>query len=55
MELWYDRQDETELLIQLLLSFGPVVEITGPRHLREQAKIRIKKQYELVERYREEG
>jgi len=54
VELWYDRQDETELLIQLL-SFGPVVEITGPKHLREQARLRVQKQYELLEKYREEG
>ena len=46
VELWYDQQDETELLIRLL-SFGPVIEILAPQHLREQAKHRIKKQAEL--------
>lgn len=50
VELWYDQQDETELLIRLL-SFGPVIEILGPKHLREQAKRRIKKQAELLEKY----
>lgn len=52
VELWYDQQDETELLIRLL-SFGPVIEILGPRHLREQAKLRIKKQTKLLEKYGE--
>lgn len=54
VELWYDKHDETELLIRLL-SFGPVIEILGPQSLREQAKLRIKKQAELLEKYREEG
>ncbi len=53
VELWYDQQDETELLIRLL-SFGPVIEILGPQHLRQQAKLRIKRQAELLEKYREE-
>lgn len=48
VELWYDQQDETELLIRLL-SFGPIIEILGPQHLRAQAKLRIKKQVELLE------
>lgn len=48
VELWYDQQDETELLIRLL-SFGPVIEILNPPHLREQAKLRIIKQAELLE------
>lgn len=52
VELWYDQQDETELLIRLL-SFGPVIEILDPQHLREQAKLRIKKQAELLEKYGE--
>ncbi|MBR4626283.1 MAG: WYL domain-containing protein [Ruminococcus sp.] len=47
VEIWYDEQDETELLIQLL-SFGPVIEILGPAHLREQAKMRVKRQAELL-------
>lgn len=48
VELWYDRYDETELLIRLL-SFGPVIEIMGPPHLREQAKQRILRQAELLD------
>ena len=52
VELWYDQQDETELLIRLL-SFGPVIEILGPQHLRQQAKLRIKRQAELLEKYGE--
>lgn len=50
VELWYDQQDETELLIRLL-SFGPVIEILGPQRLREQAKLRIKRQAEILEKY----
>ncbi|WP_019680402.1 WYL domain-containing protein [Ruminococcus flavefaciens] len=53
VELWYDTQDETEMLIRLL-SFGPVIEIMDPQHLREQAKMRIERQAELLEKYREE-
>lgn len=49
VELWYDQQDETELLIRLL-SFGPVIEILGPQHLRRQAKLRIKRQNELLQK-----
>ncbi len=47
VELWYDQQDETELLI-MLLSFGPVIEILGPDKLRAQAKERLTRQYELL-------
>lgn len=49
VELWYDEQDETELLIRLL-SFGPVIEILGPPHLRKLAGARIKRQVELLEK-----
>ena len=52
VELWYDKQDETELLIRLL-SFGPVIEILGPPQLREQAKERINRQAELLAEYGE--
>ena len=54
VELWYDKQNETELLIQLL-SFGPVIEIVGPPELRKQAKMRIDRQAELLEKYRKEA
>lgn len=47
VKLWYDQQDETELLIQLL-SFGPVIEILGPEKLRSQARERVRRQYELL-------
>ena len=47
VELWYDEQDETEVLI-MLLSFGPVIEILGPGKLRSQAKERIERQYVLL-------
>ena len=47
VQLWYDIQDETELLIQLL-SFGPVLEILSPPEFRAQAAARIAKQYALL-------
>lgn len=48
VQLWYDRQDETELLIRLL-SFGPVLEILGPPHVRAQAAERVAAQYAMIE------
>ena len=47
VELWYDEQDETEVLIRLL-SFGPVIEILGSEKLRAMAKERVQRQYELL-------
>lgn len=47
VRLWYDKQDETELLIQLL-GFGPVVEILGPPPFRAQAAKRVAAQYALL-------
>lgn len=47
VQLWYDKQDETELLIQLL-SFGPVLEILGPPDFRAQAAERVAAQYALL-------
>lgn len=44
--LWYDLQDETELLIKLL-SFGPVLKVTGPPRMLEQMKDRVNQQYQL--------
>ncbi len=44
--IWYDKNDETELLI-MLLSFGPVIEIISPKNLRQQAAQRALRQYEL--------
>ncbi len=45
--LWYDLQDETELLIKLL-SFGPILNVTGPTRLVDQIRDRITKQYQLL-------
>ncbi|MCM1314769.1 MAG: WYL domain-containing protein [Prevotella sp.] len=47
VQLWYDRLDETELLIRLL-SFGAVIEIVSPPEFRRKAKERIDRQYELL-------
>lgn len=47
VQLWYDKQDETELLIQLL-SFGPVLEILAPSGFRAQAAERVAAQYALL-------
>ncbi len=48
VQICYDKQDETELLIQLL-SFGPVLEILGPPDFRAQAAARVRMQYELLQ------
>ena len=47
VQLRYDKQDETELLIQLL-SFGPVLEIIGPPDFRAQAAARVNRQFQLL-------
>ncbi|MDE6798456.1 MAG: WYL domain-containing protein [Ruminococcus sp.] len=47
VQLWYDRQDETELLIRLL-SYGAMLEIVSPPDFRQKAKERIDRQYELL-------
>lgn len=47
VKIWYDRQDETELLIRLL-SFGPTIKILDPESFRRQAVQRVKRQYELI-------
>ena len=47
VKLWYDKQDETELLIRLL-SFGPVIEILGPPDFRQKVSERVMKQNELL-------
>lgn len=44
--VYYDTQDETELLI-MLLGFGPVLKITGPEEFLEKARERVERQYEL--------
>ncbi|MBQ5319272.1 MAG: WYL domain-containing protein [Oscillospiraceae bacterium] len=47
VKLWYDKADETEVLIRLL-SFGPVIEIKAPQSFRALAAERVKNQYELL-------
>lgn len=51
VKIWYDYQEETELLIRLL-SFGPVIEILSPPEFRRQAKKRITRQYDLLNKNR---
>lgn len=48
VDLYYDKQDETELLI-MLLGFGAAVEILSPKSVREQAAERVKRQVMLLE------
>ncbi len=47
VSLWYDKANETEILIQLL-SFGPTIEILAPKRMRELAKERIDRQFGLT-------
>ena len=47
VNIYYNRSDETELLI-LLLSFGAAVEILKPREFRGQAAERVKQQARLL-------
>lgn len=47
VSVWYDKADETELLIRLL-GFGPVVKIIGPENFRRQAAGRVKEQYDML-------
>ena len=54
VQLWYDSQDETEVLIQLL-SFGPVLEILSPPAFRSQAAARVRQQYLLNEAAEQEN
>ena len=42
-KIFYDKQDETELLIRIL-GFGPVVKVLGPASFLEQIKKRISEQ-----------
>ncbi len=49
VRIWYDGQNETELLIQLL-SFGPVLKILGPDSFRKQAAERVERQYNILMR-----
>ena len=47
VRLWYDKMDETELLIRLL-GYGPVLEILGPPAFRAQAAKRVAAQARLL-------
>ena len=44
--IYYDREDETELLIDVL-SFGPVVRVLGPEDFLRQVRERVKRQHQL--------
>lgn len=44
--IWYDKHDETELLI-MLLGFGPVLKVTAPEDFLKKFRERINQQYEL--------
>lgn len=46
VKIWYDKQDETELLIRLL-AFGPTIEILAPSDFRQKAAERVFRQFEL--------
>lgn len=48
VDLYYDKQDETEILIQLL-GFGAALEILSPENIRKQAAERVHKQIKLLE------
>jgi len=45
--LWYDLQDETEMLIRIL-SFGPMIRVISPENLITQIKERIFKQQNVI-------
>ena len=47
VRIWYDKYDETELLVQLL-GFGPVIEIVSPPRFRKLVAERVKKQYDIT-------
>lgn len=47
VKIYYDRADETELLI-MLLSYGAAVEILAPKAFRAQAAERVKRQAKLL-------
>lgn len=45
--IYYDRNDETELLIRVL-SFGPAVRVLGPPRFLSQVRERVRRQHELL-------
>ena len=46
VRIWYDKSDETEMLIRLL-SYGAVLEIVAPPKIRSMAAARVRRQYDL--------
>lgn len=52
--LYFDTQNETEILIKLL-SFGPVIRIDSPEYFTELFKKRIKQQNKLLKLYNREN
>lgn len=52
MTLYYDREDETEILIRIL-SFGPFLKILAPETMRSKLKARLQKQMALMEMKRD--
>lgn len=46
MTVWYDKDDETELLIRIL-SFGPMIRVIEPESFVELVRERIAKQFQL--------
>ena len=45
--LYYDRRDETEMVIRVL-SFGPVIRVTEPRHFIDLLRRRIQRQADFA-------
>lgn len=52
--IYYDRADETDLLIDVL-SFGPVVKVLGPASFLQQVRKRVERQYRLLWKAGEES
>lgn len=48
VKLWYQRDDETEVLIRLL-GFGPVVRVLGPERFVAQVRERVLRQRNLIQ------
>ncbi len=49
-KLYYEKQEESELLIRIL-SFGPVVKVLGHEVFLKQVKERVFKQYDLIHKF----
>ena len=46
VQLYYYPFDEEEL-IDMLISFGPIIKILSPTHIKERFKLRINQQFDL--------